>query len=211
MALDRHFPQEAQDRIAAAVRRAESGSTGQVVPVVVERSEPYEEARWIAAVIGAAVATALVELVVEDPGVTEVLVFQVVAGVVGWFVGRLAPVERLLAGRRHQARAVHARAEQAFLEHGLHQTRQGTGVLVFASLRERRAEIIGDRGIHERMGDAEWQRAVDALVEGLRRGAPGEGFERAIDQVGATLARHFPRGDGEPVSNELPDGLRRDG
>ncbi|MEI6226378.1 MAG: hypothetical protein WCS72_16660 [Deltaproteobacteria bacterium] len=84
-------------------------------------------------------------------------------------------------------------------------------MLVFASLRERRAEIIGDRGIHERMGDAEWQRAVDALVEGLRRGAPGEGFERAIDQVGATLARHFPRGNGEPVPNELPDGLRRDG
>jgi len=211
MALDRHFPQEAQDRIAAAVRRAESGSTGQVVPVVVERSERYEEARWIAAVIGAALATALVELVVDDPGVTEVLVFQVVAGVVGWFVGRLASVERLLAGRRHQAHAVHSRAEQAFLEHGLHQTRQGTGVLVFASLRERRAEIIGDRGIHERMGDAEWQRAVDGLVEGLRRGAPGEGFERAIDQVGATLARHFPRGDGEPVPNELPDGLRRDG
>jgi putative membrane protein len=211
MALDRHFPQEAQDRIAAAVRRAESGSTGQVVPVVVERSEPYEEARWIAAVIGAAVATALVELVVDDPGVTEVLVFQVVAGVVGWLVGRLAPVERLLAGRRHQAHAVHARAEQAFLEHGLHQTRQGTGVLVFASLRERRAEIIGDRGIHERMGNAEWQRAVDALVDGMRRGAPGEGFEVAIDQVGATLAQHFPRGDGEPVPNELPDALRRDG
>lgn len=211
MALDRHFPQEAQDRIAAAVRRAESSSTGQVVPVVVERSEPYEEARWIAAVIGAALATALVELVVDDPGVTEVLVFQVVAGVVGWLVGRLAPVERLLAGRRHQAQAVHARAEQAFLEHGLHQTRQGTGVLVFASLRERRAEIIGDRGIHERMGDAEWQRAVDALVDGMRRGAPGEGFESAIDQVGATLARHFPRTDGEPVPNELPDALRRDG
>jgi putative membrane protein len=211
MALDRHFPRAEQDRIAAAVRKAEAGSTGQVVPVVVERSEPYEEARWIAAVIGAALATALVELVVDDPGVSEVLVFQVVAGVVGWLVGRLAPVERLLAGRRHQAQAVHARAEQAFLEHGLHQTRQGTGVLVFASLRERRAEIIGDRGIHERMGDAQWQRAVDALVEGMRRGAPGEGFEAAIGQVGATLAEHFPRGDGEPVPNELPDGLRRDG
>ncbi len=211
MALDRHFPKETQDRIAAAVRRAESRSTGQVVPVVVERSEPYEEARWIGAVIGAAVATALVELVVDDPAVAEVLVFQVLVGIVGWFVGRLPPVERLLAGRRHQAHAVHARAEQAFFEHGLHQTREGTGVLVFASLRERRAEIIGDRGIHARMGEAEWQRAVDALVDGMRRGAPGAGFEVAIDQVGARLAEHFPRGEGEPLPNELPDALRRDG
>jgi len=210
MPLDGHFPKESQDRIAEAVRRAEARSTGQVVPVVVERSEPYEEARWIAAVIGAALATALVELVVPDPQVAEVLVIQVLGGLVGWFTGHLAPVERLLAGKRHQANAVHGRAEQAFLEHGLHQTRHGTGVLVFASLRERRAEIIGDRGIHARMGDDGWQRAVDALVEGLRQDKPGHGFEAAIDQVGAILAEHFPRAEGAPVVNELPDELIRD-
>jgi putative membrane protein len=209
MALDRHFPKETQERIAAAVRRAESTSTGQVVPVVVERSEPYEEARWIAAVVGAALASALVELLVADPSVAEVLLFQVLSGVVGWFVGRLSAVERLLAGRRHQEQAVHGRAEQAFLEHGLHQTHQGTGVLVFASLREHRAVIIGDRGIHGRMGDGEWQRAVDALVSGMRRGEPGPGFEAAIDLVGARLAEHFPRREGDPAENELPDALNR--
>jgi putative membrane protein len=210
MALDRHFPKETQERIAAAVRRAESASTGQIVPVVVERSEPYEEARWIAAVIGAALATALVELLVKGPSVTEVLVLQWLLGVVGWFIGRLAPVERLLAGRRHQEEAVTGRAEQAFFEHGLHQTREGTGVLVFASLREHRAVIIGDQGIHSRMGDGEWQRAVDALVDGMRRGSPGQGFEAAIDLVGARLAEHFPRAEGTPVPNELPDALKRD-
>ncbi len=211
MPLDRHFPKEAQERIAAAVRRAEAASTGQIVPVVVERSEPYEEARWIAAVIGAALATGLVEILVEHPTVTEVLVLQVLFGLVGWFVGRLAPVERVLAGRRHQEEAVTGRAEQAFFEHGLHQTRDGTGVLVFASLREHRAVIIGDRGIHARMGDGEWQRAVDALVDGLRRGAPDQGFEAAIDQVGARLAAHFPRVEGQPPVNELPDALKRGG
>ncbi len=210
MPLERTFPPQAQERIAAAVRRAESRSTGQVVPVVVERSQPYEEVRWIAAVVAAAVATALVELAFPEPSVAEVVVFQVLSGLVGWFVGRLAPVERLLAGRRHQAEAVHARAEQAFLEHGLHQTREGNGVLVFASLRERRAEILGDRAIHERMGDAGWQEAVDALVASMARGAPGEGFEAAIDLVGSRLAAHFPRAEGEVVPNELPDGLNRD-
>jgi putative membrane protein len=209
MTFDRQFSKETQERIAAAVRRAESTSTGQVVPVVVERSEPYEEARWIAAVVGAALATALVELLVEAPTVAEVLLFQVLAGVVGWLAGRLPAVERLLAGRRHQELAVHARAEQAFLEHGLHQTREGTGVLVFASLREHRAVIIGDRGIHQRMADGEWQRALDALVAGMRSGAPGQGFEAAIDLVGARLAEHFPRRDGEKPVNELPDVLNR--
>lgn len=210
MPLDRHFPVEARQRIEAAVRRAEARTSGQIVPVVVARSEPYEETRWMGAVIGAAVATAIVELVVFDPLVADVLLFQLGGGILGFLVGRLGPVERLLAGRRHQEEAVRARAEQAFFEHGLHQTREGTGVLVFASLLEHRAVVIGDRGIHERMGDEGWRRAVDALVAGMRRGAPGEGFEAAIDQVGERLAEHFPRTDGATVSNELPDALKRD-
>ena len=144
MALDREFPVEAQERIAAAVRQAETRTTGQVVPVVVERSEPYEEARWIAAVLVAALVTGLAELLRWEPTIAELFALQIVGGVLGWLAGRLAPVERLLAGKRHQERAVDARAEQAFFEHGLHQTRDGTGVLIFASLRERRAVVIGN-------------------------------------------------------------------
>jgi putative membrane protein len=210
MALDRHFPEAAQVRIAEAVKRAESRSSGQIVPVVVERSQPYEEVRWIAAVVGAALGTGVGELAPFVDTFARLIALQVAGGLLGYLVGRFGPVERLLAGRRHMDDAVLARAEQAFFEHGLHETRDGTGVLVFASLREHRAVVIGDRGIHARMGDAEWQRAVDALVEGLRRDDPARGFEAAIDVVGARLAEHFPRKDGEPVPNELPDALRRD-
>jgi len=210
MALDREFAVEARERIAAAVRQAETRTTGQVVPVVVERSEPYEEARWIAAVLAAALVTGLVELLRWVPTIAELFALQILGGVLGWLAGRLAPVERLLAGKRHQERAVDARAEQAFFEHGLHHTRDGTGVLIFASLRERRAVVIGDRGIDERVGDDEWKRAVDALVEGMRRGSPGDGFVAAIALVGARLEEHFPRRAGELVKNELPDVLKRD-
>ncbi len=210
MALDRHFPEAAQARIAEAVKRAESRSTGQIVPVVVERSQPYEEVRWIAAVVGAALGTGVGELAPFVDTFARLIAVQVAGGLLGYLVGRFGPVERLLAGRRHMDDAVLARAEQAFFEHGLHETRDGTGVLVFASLREHRAVVIGDRGIHARMGDAEWKRAVDALVEGLRRDDPARGFEAAIDVVGARLAEHFPRKGGEPVPNELSDALRRD-
>jgi putative membrane protein len=210
MILDRQFPPDVQERIAAAVRQAEARTTGQVVPVVVERSEPYEEVRWIAAVLGAALVTGVAEVARWEPTVVQLFAVQLLGGLVGWLTGRLAPVERLLAGKRHQEAAVAARAEQAFFEHGLHHTRDGTGVLVFASLREHRAVVIGDRGIHERMGDAEWRRAVDALVDGLRRDAPADGFVAAIGVVGARLAEHFPRPDGAPARNELPDALMRD-
>jgi len=209
MSLESQFPTEAQERIAAAVRQAEARSMGQVVPVVVERSEPYEEARWIAAVVAAALVTGLVELLRWEPTIAELFALQILGGVLGWIAGRLAPVERLLAGKGHQERAVQARAEQAFFEHGLHETRDGTGVLIFASLRERRAVVIGDRGIHARMGDVEWKRAVEALVDGMRRDSPGDGFVAAIAIAGARLEEHFPRRAGEIIPNELPDGLKR--
>lgn len=209
MSLEIQFPAEAQERIAAAVRQAEARSMGQVVPVVVERSEPYEEARWIAAVVAAALVTGLVELLRWEPTIAELFALQILGGLLGWIAGRLAPVERLLAGKGHQERAVQARAEQAFFEHGLHETRDGTGVLIFASLRERRAVVIGDRGIHARMGDVEWKRAVEALVDGMRRDSPGDGFVAAIAIAGARLEEHFPRRAGEIIPNELPDGLKR--
>ena len=70
--------------------------------------------------------------------------------------------------------------------------------------------VMGDAGIHAKMGDEEWRRAVDALVAGIRRGNPAEGFADAIRVVGDRLAEHFPRREGEPSENELPDELLRD-
>ena len=211
MALDCLLPEGGP----GAHRRGGAPGRGRAAPARSSRwwwsaPSPTRRPAGSRAVVAAALATGLVELLVEDPTVAEVLLFQVLAGVVGWLAGRLAGRwSGSWPGRRHQEEAVRARAEQAFFEHGLHQTRDGTGVLVFASLREHRAVIIGDRGIHARMGDGEWQRAVDALVAGMRRGTPGQGFVAAIDLVGARLAEHFPRRDGEPRANELPDGLNR--
>ncbi len=210
MTLDRFFPPQAQRQVEEAVRAAEARSTGQIVPVVVARSGRYPEARWIAAVAVGALATLVVDLAFPGLTVRELPFLQLAGGILGALLGGWEPVERLLAGRREMEQAARARAEQAFLQHGLHRTAQGTGVLVFASLREHQAVVMGDAGIHARMGDAEWRRAVDALVAGIRAGTPAEGFVAAIGVVGDRLTEHFPRRAGEAATNELPDALRRD-
>ncbi len=208
MTLDHFFPPEARERVARAVREAEARSLGQIVPVVVERSSRYEEAPWIAGVLLAALATAIAE--VTRLGVTawELPFLQMAAGIVGALAARLGPVRRLLAGKGHVEEAVRNRAQRAFLENGLTRTERGTGVLVFASLLERRAVVLGDHGIHEKMGDEGWQQAVAGLVDGIRRGDPAAGFCEAIGLVGARLAEHFPRPAGAAAPNELPDELR---
>jgi putative membrane protein len=210
MTLDRFFPPAAQRQVEEAVQAAEARSTGQIVPVVVARSARYPEVRWIAAVVAGALATLVVDLAFPEVTIRELPFLQLAAGLVGALLGGWEPVERWLAGRREMEQAARARAEQAFLQHGLHRTAQGTGVLVFASLREHQAVVLGDAGIHARMGDAEWQKAVGALVAGVRRGAPADGFVAAIGLVGDRLAEHFPPQPGDAATNELPDGLRRD-
>ena len=208
--IDRYFGDEARARIEAAVRDAESRSHGQLVPVVVERSAGYPEARWRGALLGAAAATLAALLAGAPLSLAELALLQLVAGGAGALAALWDPLERVLAGRAEMELAARERALRAFHEHALHQTAQGTGVLVFASLFERRAVVLGDHGIDAKMGAREWERAVAALVAGLRRGDPASGFCEAIALCGAVLAEHFPRRPGEPVVNELPDALRED-
>ena len=207
--LDRFFDEEARRRIEAAVAAAERSSVGQLVPVVVERSEGYPEARYRGALLGMALATVVVLALRLPLTLAELPLVQLAAGILGGVVALWDPVERLLAGRTELDLATRERAVRAFHEHGLHRTANGTGVLVFASLFERRAVVLGDHAIHARMADGEWQRAVEALVGGMRRGDPARGFCEAIAICGARLAEHFPRPpEGASPGNELADALR---
>jgi putative membrane protein len=209
MGVERTFDGAARARVAEAVRRAEGLSRGQLVPVVVAKSDAYPEARFRGALLGAALATAAVLLLDLPLTLVELPLLQAAAGLVGSLAALWDPLERLLVGRRAMDQAVRARALRAFHEHGLHRTAEGTGVLLFASLFEREAVVLGDHGIHGHVGEAGWAGAVRALVEGLRRGDPGDGFVEAVVLCGARLAEHYPRDPAAaPPPNELADAIR---
>ncbi len=208
MSVDHYFGEDAKARVAEAVRRAEALSRGQIVPVVVEKSDPYPEARFRGAIIAAALATGIVLAVHAPLSLVELAILQLVAGVAGALVAMWDPIERLLVGARAMDEAARARAMRAFHENGLQRTEHGTGVLVFASLFEHAAVVLGDHGIHARMGD-DWDRAVAALASGMAAGQPAKGFVDAIAVCGAKLAEHFPRDpQAKQAPNELEDAIR---
>ncbi len=208
MDVERFFDEAARQRVADAVKRAEALSRGQLVPVVVEKSDAYPEVRWRGALLAAALATIAVLALRVPLTLAELPLLQLAAGLAGALLSLWHPVERRLAGARAMDEAARARALRAFHENGLHKTAEGTGVLVFASLFERQAVVLGDHGIHEKMGE-EWDRAVAALVAGMRRGDPAGGFVEAIALAGARLAEHFPReGAVRAQPNELEDMIR---
>jgi uncharacterized membrane protein len=95
-------------------------------------------------------------------------------------------------------------AEKAFQRLGMTGTQQHNGVLFFIVPSRRRFVVLGDQGIHDKVGQEFWDRVVTAMSDQFKAGNFTEGIVRGIHEVGEQLSTHFPY-QGERDVNELPD------
>jgi uncharacterized membrane protein len=95
------------------------------------------------------------------------------------------------------------RARQVFVEIGMHRTRDRNAVLIYLAVAARSVAVLGDEGIHARVGAAYWDRLRDLMVEHLRAGRGREALVEAVAEVGQVLRAHFPRRPDD--TNELSD------
>jgi uncharacterized membrane protein len=100
--------------------------------------------------------------------------------------------------------SVEKAAQKAFNRLGITKTRLHNGVLFFVVPARRKFVVLGDSGIHEKVGQEFWHRVAAAVSEQFRHGEFTEGLVRGIAQVGAQLAEHFPY-DAATDVDELPD------
>ena len=102
-----------------------------------------------------------------------------------------------------------ARARDAAVRHfkvGAESRTHGrTGVLLYLSMREHRAEIVADATIASQVPAEVWGEAMADMLGEIREGRVAEGLAAGIRDVGLVLAERFPR-DAEDT-NELPDRL----
>jgi uncharacterized membrane protein len=113
-------------------------------------------------------------------------------------------VERRVAhGVRRRTGDAMTRARQVFAALGMHRTSHRAGVLIYLAVEDRKLAIVGDEGIHARVGDEYWTAVRDAMVARLRSGSVRDALVWAVGEVADTLARLFPR-RGDDV-DELPD------
>jgi uncharacterized membrane protein len=84
-------------------------------------------------------------------------------------------------------------------------TADNNGVLIYLLLAERAIEIVADRGLDARVGEAKWREVVARMSEAFRAGRFEEGLVHAVDEVTSVLVTHFPAVPGAPNPNELPD------
>lgn len=193
-------------RVAEHVAQAERRTAGEIVVVLAERSDGYERQRAAASFTATLLSALLLYLFVPALPELWVLCSEAPIMVLFWWLTGRRPITRALVPAGLQREAVRARAEQAFMEQGVTETRERSGVLLFLSETEHRVELLADRGIHERVGTEVWQALVADVVSAIRSGQAAAGITRAVDAIGARLAEHFPPSP-EDV-NELPDAPR---
>jgi uncharacterized membrane protein YgcG len=104
----------------------------------------------------------------------------------------------LLRGATARTRAV-----QVFSNLRVWDTEQNNGVLIYLLLADRHVEILADRGLHARVGQAEWERLCREMIAAFHRGEFEQGIVNGVHAVGRHLAQQFPA-TGANV-NELPD------
>ncbi len=189
-----------------AIARAEQGTAGELVVVVATRSDSYAKERALCALVLLALASGESLHFWPADSFVWFAFAQVALGLGLYALAGWAPLLRLVVPKARRSEAVDACAKRAFLEHGLMETRDRSGVLLLLSQAERRIRILADRGIHQRVEAEVWQRQVDGLGSALRSGHAAEGLVQVVESLGTLLAAHFPpRADD---TNELGNEVR---
>lgn len=198
------------EAIRAAVAAAERESAAEIVPLLVDAADDYELADWKGATLGALLALfAAAAAHTLWPTWGAPAIWLVLPGALGALVGALAarfspPLRRLLVGAERLDDCVEACAFDAFVRHGVHRTRDRSGILVLIALFEHRVRILADEGIHAAVPAATWETLALDTARAVRDGRPGAALLRAVERCGALLAEHGPRRRADDA-NELPD------
>ncbi len=195
-------PSEKQ-AVAEAVKRAESTTSGEIVFAIADRSSNYHHATLAGALVGAVAAVAVYLALPIPRSIGLVLWTESIAFAVFYAALPHLRFRRWFIAPREMEECVHDAAFREFYARGLYKTRDSNGVLIYLSHLERRVVVIGDKGIHEKMGDHHWNDVRDRVIQGIRQGQALRGICDAIELCGKALAEHFPRLPDD--TNELPD------
>lgn len=102
----------------------------------------------------------------------------------------------------------HEAAVKVFERLGMTRTAERNGVLFYLALKDRKFALIGDKGVHEKMGADFWEKVRDSVQQDFRKGEFAKGLVDGIRTCGKELVRHFPRKADD--RNELPDTISKD-
>lgn len=213
-----------RQRVSEAVTAAESATSGEIVTVLAESSDGYTDVALLWAA-GAAFTAMSVFAAFPLPFLNAwdatfggwghewttgelasmVIALGLIKFVAVMLVQQWEPLKFLLIPGPLKTIRVHNQAVRQFKVGAERRTTGRTGVMIYLSMREHRAEIVADETIAAKVPAEVWGEAMGDMLVHIRKGRVAEGLAVGISDVGHVLAEHFPRGSDD--ENELPDRL----
>jgi putative membrane protein len=211
-------------RVSEAVARAESGTAGEIVTVLADRSDGYSDvalawAALIALLVLAAMAffadgtLALAEQLqggwVHEWSPRQIFTLAALGAAIAF--GAMVLLQTIpglrfgLIPAPIKSKRVHDRALHTFRVSAEQRTTGRTGILIYLSMREHRAEVLADAAIATKVDADVWADALEAMLAQVRHGDVAGGMCAAVERIGVVLAQHLPRLADDV--NELPDRL----
>lgn len=215
---------EDHDRVSAAVSAAEAHSAGEIVTILTDRSDGYVDVALAWSILAAFTAILALSIAPDfylglfdrltgswanEWTQREIFGLALAVGTIKFIAMMLLQLWQplkflLIPGQLKSARA-RERAVTCFKVGAERRTTGRTGVLLYLSMREHRAEIVADQAIASKVSPEVWGEAMAAMLGHIREGRVADGMISAVEKVGAVLAEHFPRHENDV--NELPDRL----
>ncbi|MDP5103427.1 MAG: hypothetical protein NWP98_05840 [Erythrobacter sp.] len=210
--------------VGEAVTAAEAHTSGEIVTVLADRSDGYTDVALLWAV-GAAFTAMSIFAAFPEPFLdtwdwafggwghqwstgelaSMVIALGLLKFVTVMLIQQWEPLKFALIPGPTKTIRVHNQAVRQFKVGADRRTTGRTGVMIYLSMREHRAEIIADESIAAMVPAEVWGEAMGDMLSHIRHGRVAEGLAVGIRDVGFVLAQHFPRSEDDV--NELPDRL----
>ena len=215
----------AQHKIVSdAVAEAELTTSGEIVPVLTGASDSYSD---VVLAYCAAIAFTAMSVMAAFPTVftdlwdsllggwghdwttgeftTLMLAVGVLKFAAVWAILQIDALKFLLVPGPLKRARVRDAAVRHFKVGAESRTHGRTGVMLYLSMQEHRAEIVADSAIAELVPAEVWGEAMADMLAEVRKGCLADGIAAGVRDVGKVLSPHFPRADDDV--NELPDRL----
>ena len=210
-------------KVSGAIAAAEAKSDGEIIAIATDQSDAYHDVGlhyavlvlflvlaffaiwphqlelWWTRLMGWTTEPSMRQLLTLLLGLALLKVLAVL------FIMKWRPLRLLLTPSSTKTRRVRRRAVMLFKTGAERRTIGRTGILIYLSMGEHRAEIVGDEAITAVTTPETWGEAMAALLKDVKAGRPGEGIVAAVGLIGDVLATHFPKSSED--SNEIPDKL----
>jgi putative membrane protein len=196
------FLPESKARVTRTIKEIEGQTSAEIVVAARRSSGAYRDVGYL---VGFAIALATLSFSLFHPASFS-LVSMPIDVVVAFVVGAVAAgtsntLRRVLVPSKTLALRCREAARSRFFDLGVGKTSGRNGILVYASVLERRVEIVADLGVD--VASEAWKGVASTLESSLAGGADIESFVSALAALGPVLGSVMPR-QADDV-NELPD------